>query len=101
MIDVKQIRLSSTFALSWRAAFSAAAIGYASMSSSSMPRPATTFGPSASTSPSPIFSTCRTRSLRGSPMNWAPELISAEARRAERAPRPNSMDLYFQGVGMR
>jgi TolB-like protein/class 3 adenylate cyclase len=26
------------------------------------------------------------------------ELISAEARRAERAPRPDSMDLYFQGA---
>jgi tetratricopeptide (TPR) repeat protein len=26
-------------------------------------------------------------------------LIAAEARRAERAPRPDSMDLYFQGAG--
>ena len=26
------------------------------------------------------------------------ELVAAEARRAERAPSPNSMDLYFQGV---
>ena len=26
------------------------------------------------------------------------QLITAEARRAERAPRPNSMDLYFQGM---
>ncbi len=26
------------------------------------------------------------------------ELVSAEARRAERAPRPDSMDLYFQGA---
>jgi TolB-like protein len=26
------------------------------------------------------------------------ELVSAEARRAERAPLPNSMDLYFQGM---
>ena len=25
------------------------------------------------------------------------ELIAAEARRAERAPNPDSMDLYFQG----
>ena len=26
------------------------------------------------------------------------ELIAAEARRAERAPNPDSMDLYFQGL---
>ena len=26
------------------------------------------------------------------------ELVTAETRRAERAPRPNSMDLYFQGM---
>ena len=26
------------------------------------------------------------------------QLIAAEARRAERAPNPNSMDLYFQGM---
>ena len=26
------------------------------------------------------------------------QLIAAEARRAERAPHPNSMDLYFQGM---
>ena len=26
------------------------------------------------------------------------ELVAAEARRAERAPKPNSMDLYFQGM---
>jgi TolB-like protein/class 3 adenylate cyclase/Flp pilus assembly protein TadD len=28
------------------------------------------------------------------------ELITAEARRAERAPHPNSMDLYFQGMAV-
>jgi hypothetical protein len=28
------------------------------------------------------------------------ELVTAEARRAERAPRPNSMDLYFQGMAV-
>jgi TolB-like protein/class 3 adenylate cyclase len=28
------------------------------------------------------------------------ELITAEARRAERAPHPNSMDLYFQGMSV-
>jgi TolB-like protein/class 3 adenylate cyclase/Flp pilus assembly protein TadD len=28
----------------------------------------------------------------------ATELVTAEARRAERAPHPNSMDLYFQGM---
>ena len=29
------------------------------------------------------------------------ELIAAEARRAEQAPSPNSMDLYFQGLAWR
>jgi tetratricopeptide (TPR) repeat protein len=29
------------------------------------------------------------------------QLIAAEARRAERAPRPDSMDLYFQGMAWR
>jgi TolB-like protein/class 3 adenylate cyclase len=29
------------------------------------------------------------------------QLIAAEARRAERTPRPDSMDLYFQGMGWR
>ena len=28
------------------------------------------------------------------------ELVSAEARRADRAPHPNSMDLYFQGMAV-
>jgi TolB-like protein/class 3 adenylate cyclase/Flp pilus assembly protein TadD len=28
------------------------------------------------------------------------ELVTAEARRAERAPHPNSMDLYFQGMAI-
>jgi len=28
------------------------------------------------------------------------ELVTAEARRAERAPHPNSMDLYFQGMAV-
>ena len=28
------------------------------------------------------------------------ELVAAEARRAERAPHPNSMDLYFQGMAV-
>ena len=29
------------------------------------------------------------------------QLITAEARRAERAPNPNSLDLYFQGMACR
>jgi adenylate cyclase len=41
----------------------------ASMYSSSMPRPAITSGPRGSTSLWPTFSTCRTKSLRGSPVN--------------------------------
>ena len=30
--------------------------------------------------------------------NSTPSLIAAEARRTERAPNPNSMDLFFQGL---
>ena len=34
--------------------------------------------------------------LRANALNT--ELVAAEARRAERAPKPDSMDLYFQGL---
>ena len=30
-------------------------------------------------------------------MRSMPQLIAAEARRAERSPHPDAMDLYFQG----
>ena len=63
--DVKtigaRVRIS---AMSSKAAFSAAETACASMFSSSTPRPATTSGPSGSTSRWPISSTCRTRSSR-------------------------------------
>ena len=73
------------------------ALGCASMSSSSTPRAAAIFGRSGSTSPWQTSSTCRTRSSRGSPMRSSAQLFAAEARRAERKPDPNSMDLIFQG----
>ena len=38
-------------------------------------------GPSVSTSPWPISSTCRTKSLRALPGNWERKLVDAEARR--------------------
>ena len=46
----------------------------------------------------PISSTCRTKSSPASRTRSTPQLIIAEARRAERAPSPDSMDLYFQGM---
>src|ERR1700683_2748000 len=89
-----------------KARCSAAATACASMSSSSTPRPAITCGPSGSTNPWPISSTCRTKSSRGWRGSSTPtlalarqldaELVAAEARRAERAPDPDAMDLYFQ-----
>ena len=80
-----------------RAAFSAAAAECASMSSSSTPRAAPISGRSGSTSPLPTSSTCRTKSSRGSPTRSSAQLFAAEARRAERKPNPDSMDLIFQG----
>ena len=62
-----------------------------------MPKPAITFGPSASTSPSPICSICRTKSYRRLANTLNAQLIAAEARRAERSLHPDAMDLIFQG----
>ena len=63
-----------------------------------MRRPAITFGLTASTSLPPISSKCRTRSSPALANQLGAELISVEAGRAERAPNPDSMDLYFQGL---
>ena len=62
-------------------------------------KPATTFGPSVSTSPWPTSLTCR-RVVARLANQLGTELVTAEARRAERAPHPNSMDLYFQGMAV-
>ena len=62
-----------------------------------MPKPAITFGPSVSTSPSPICSICRTKSYPARQHAECPT-HRAEARRAESSLHPNSMDLYFQGM---
>src|ERR1700722_17973499 len=67
--------------MSLRAAFSAAEAACASTCSYSTPKPAVISGPSGSTSSSLIA-----------------HLVAAEARRAEQAPNPDSMDLYFQGM---
>ena len=63
-VDLKQIGRELGCATCSKARCSAAAIACASTCSSSTPRPATTYGPSASTSPWPICSTCRTRLSR-------------------------------------
>ena len=81
-----------------KARCSGAAIACASTFSSSTPRQAITCGPSVSTSPWPISSTCRTKSSRAWRGSCDAELVAAEARRAERAPDPDAMDLYFQGT---
>ena len=84
--------------MSSRAASSAAETACASMSSSSTPKRAIISGPSGSTSRWPISSTCRTKSSRAWRGALNAQLVAAEARRAEQAPNPDSMDLYFQGL---
>jgi hypothetical protein len=56
-------------------------------------QPAAISGPSASTGPSPISSTCRSRLSN----QLGTQMIEAEARRGEHISNPDSMDLYFQG----
>ena len=84
--------------MSSKAASSAAAIACASTCSSSTPKPAIISGPSGSISRWPISSICRTKSSRALANALNTELVVAEARRAEQAPNPDSMDLYFQGL---
>jgi tetratricopeptide (TPR) repeat protein len=83
--------------MSSKAAFNAAETACASTCSSSTPKRAIISGPSASTSLWPISSTCRTKSSRIA-NELSAQIISAEARRAEQAPNPDSIDLYFQGL---
>ncbi len=68
------------------------------MCNSSTPRRTIISGPSGSISRSPISSTCRTKSSRAWLTRSNAQLVAAEARRAEQAPNPDSMDLYFQGL---
>jgi adenylate cyclase len=63
--DVSRSAANSTSAMCSKAQCSAAATACGSMSSSSTPKPAIICGPNGSTSPWPIFSTCRTKSSRG------------------------------------
>ena len=59
------------------------------------------FGLSGSTSRWPTYSTCRTRSSRGSANTLDAQLVSAEARRAEQAPNPwTSMWTSFSRFGL-
>jgi hypothetical protein len=56
---------------------------------------ADTFGPSASTNPSPIcYMQDEIVSRLANTLNT--QLVEAEAQRAERSPHPDAMDLYFQ-----
>ena len=55
-------------------------------------------GPSASISPSQTFSTCRTRSSRGSPISSSRSFIPPKPARSERAPIPDLFDLFLQGL---
>ena len=71
--------------------------GCASMSSSSTPRAAIISGPSGSISPWPTSSTCRTKSSRALRTRSTRSSRRGEARRAERAPNPDLMDLNFRG----
>ena len=67
---LNRLAASSTFATCSRAACSAQGTACASMCSWSRPTLARTSGPSASTSPSPISLTCRTKSYPASPTVW-------------------------------
>jgi tetratricopeptide (TPR) repeat protein len=67
------------------------------MSSSSTPKRVIIFGPSGSTSPWPIFDMQDEIVARLAGALNA-QLVAAEARRAEQAPNPYSMDFYFQGL---
>jgi DNA-binding winged helix-turn-helix (wHTH) protein len=66
-VDLKSIRRELTFATFWKEAYSAVASACASTCNCSTPRPAGICGPSGSTSPSPVSSTCKTRSSRALP----------------------------------
>jgi hypothetical protein len=63
-VDLKRIGRELNVRYVLRAASSAAEAACASMCSSSTPKPAIISGPSGSTSPWPISSTCRTKSSR-------------------------------------
>ena len=69
-----------------------------SMRSSSTPRAAAISGPNVSTCLYPTSSASRTRLSPPLPAMGA-QLVDSEARRAERAAKPDSMDLYWQGSG--
>ena len=81
-----------------RAAFSAAATACASTCSSSTPKPAIIFGPSGSTSRSTDLFDMQDEIVARLANALNAQLAAAEARRAEQAPNPDSMDLYFQGL---
>ena len=59
-----------------------------------------TSGPSASTSPSPISSTCRTRSSPASPTGLGRRSPSPRRCAPERSANPDSMDHYFLGLAL-
>ena len=57
-------------------------------------------GPSGSTSPWPISSTCRTKIVARLAGALNAQLAAAEARRAEQAPGPDSMGSLFSREGL-
>ena len=69
-VDVKQVGRDLNVRYVLEGSVQRAETACGSMSSSLMPKPASISGPSASISRSPISSTCRTRSSRGSPTGW-------------------------------
>ena len=84
--------------MSSRAAFSAAETACASTCSSSTPKPAIISGPSGSTSRSADLFDMQDEIVARLAGALNAQLVAAEARRAEQAPNPDSMDLYFQGL---
>ena len=68
------------------------------MRSWSTPRAAVICGPSASINPLSNLFSMQDEIVASLASQLGAELITNEARRAERTPNPDSMDLYFQGM---
>ena len=68
------------------------------MSSSSMRRVARISGPSALISPLADLFDMQDEIVARLANQLGTQLVAAEARRAEQAPHPDSMDLYFRGM---
>ena len=81
----------------WRAAFNAPAIGCASTSSSSTPRPARTSGPNASTRPVTDLFDMQDEIVARLANTLGYELVRAEAQKSTRSSNLDAIDLIMRG----